>query len=158
MVLHRRHKVVENIIAPIFGVLVFGTFTIWATVIDRIPPFVSSDPEVTPVAVRGGGTITVRWKATVLRERTYSQTCTREVIDSLKTFWRVDEQVLTSVSPPKDGYIARSINIPFEASWGRAYYRRSCCYKFDGITLTHLFPVCGPRPMIPFEILPTSKS
>jgi len=125
---------------------------------DRTPPFDLSEGEIIPNKVRGGEPITARWRLTVLREASYSQTCTREVIDSLGTYRRVDEQERDSVLPPKENYIARSVNIPFDVSWGRAYYRQSCCYRIDGISLTKLFPICVRRPELPFDILPSPKT
>ncbi len=148
---------VENALVVPAAIIIAAAVSYWAMYADRTPPFELSEGEIIPQSVRGGEPITARWRVTQLREASYSQTCTREVIDSLGTFRRVDEQERASVLPPKENYIARSVNIPFDVSWGRAYYRQSCCYKIDGISLTKLFPICIRRPELPFEVLPSPK-
>lgn len=148
----------ENYLAVPAAAAVAGAVSLWALFLDRVPPFSLTEGEITPTAVRGGETISARWRVTLTRDAPYSQVCTREIIDSLGTFRRVDEQERESILPPKENYIARSVNVPFEAAWGRAYYRQSCCYEFEGISLTQIFPICIRRPIIPFQILPPAKT
>ncbi len=153
-----RARAWENYLAVPVAVTVAAAVSFWVLSIDRVPPIELSEGEIIPQKVWGGEPITARWRIIQLRDVSYSQTCTREIIDSLNTFRRVDEQERDSVLPPKENYIARSVNIPFDASWGRAYYRQSCCYRIDGLSLTKLFPICIRRPELPFEILPTPKT
>jgi len=149
-----RASVIENFVAVPLSVVVAGSFAIWAFVLDRTPPLSLSEGEITPHEVVGGGSITARWRITVQRSSTYSQVCTREIVDSLNTVYRVNEQTADGVSPPEESHIARSVRIPFGVAWGPAYYRQQCCYQFDGASLTALFPVCVRRPPLSFEILP----
>lgn len=150
-------RVIENWIAVPLTIVIGAIVAYWAMVLDRIPPIVLADGEVVPQNVRGGEPITARWRIDKTRNASYKQQCSREIVDSLGTFRRVDEQERAGVMPPMVNYIARSVNVPFDASWGRAYYRQQCCYEIEGLSLTRFFPICTRRPELPFNILPSPK-
>lgn len=145
---------IENWLIVPLAVVVSLIVAYWAMVIDRIPPIELSEGEIIPPRVKGGEPITARWRIETYRNASYSQQCTREIVDSLNTFRRVDEQERAGVMPPMENYIARSVFVPFDTAWGKAHYRQQCCYQVEGISLTGLFPICVRRPELPFEILP----
>lgn len=124
---------------------------------DRTPPFELTEGEIIPSKVRGGDKIETRWRLTLLRDRAYSFECRRWIVDVHGHPRPVEEQEVKNTLPPASDFITRSIVVPYEVGWGPATYRQSCCYQFEGLSLTKLFPICLRRPVISFEVLPTPK-
>lgn len=151
---HPKARTVENWVAVPMAAIIGLSVGYWAMVTDRVPPIELTEGVIIPQRVKGGEPITARWRIDKTRDVSYSQQCTREIIDSLGTFRRVDEQERAGVTPPMENYIARSVNVPFDTAWGPAYYRQQCCYEIEGVSLTRIWPVCVRRPELPFEIIP----
>jgi hypothetical protein len=149
-----KQRLVENWIIVPLAIAASGAMFYWAMVLDRVPPIIMSEGEIIPAKVKGGEPITARWRIDKTRDVSYSQQCTRDIIDSLGHFRRVDEQERAGVMPPLENNISRSVIVHFDAAWGKAYYRQQCCYEIEGLSLTRMFPICVRRPELPFEILP----
>jgi hypothetical protein len=125
-------------------------------ILDRQTPYELSDGVVTPGEAKALQRITIRWSVGGRRNHRYNAHCTREIIDSVRTFHRVDEQAIEDAFIPTAPFTATSVVVPQAATWGPASYRSTCCYELEGtVTLTSLFPVCRRWPEVRFVISPT---
>jgi hypothetical protein len=162
-----RWSVVENwAIVPLAAVVGLALYY-WATTLDRLPPIELYAGTIAPYQAPAGTSVTVRWSFRTPRQDSDvlsalgSQSCsaviTREIVDGRGALNPLREQEIQNRSAPHPGVIENPLPVSFFIQYGPAQYRRSACYRCEGITLTRWFPVCPPAQEIPFEIVPPPR-